>query len=325
MRLKAILALFSAFALAGTALAEGGSGAEGKILFEQKCTSCHTLGAGARVGPDLNGVLQRRTEEWILRFVTRPDRMIAEKDPVAVRLFEQYNRIAMPNLGLKPNEARALLAYLQGATAAIEAAGHEAPATAAADMPWPALAAPQSLVLGAFLLIAVFILLTFAWVGMSTRSPSEVSVEKAYRIRKDLFIAATIAVVVLLITTMPGAPYAAANVKADRIVYVTARQFEFVFSDEPITSSADLGRVPALQRLDVSQGSLVEFRVTSLDVNHGFGVYGPGRQLLAQAQAMPGYVNRLRVRLEQPGQYKVFCLEYCAAGHHFMQSGFAVK
>jgi cytochrome c oxidase subunit 2 len=150
-------------------------------------------------------------------------------------------------------------------------------------------------------------------------------VKRAYRVRKVFFVAASVTLVALLAATLPLVPYAGAGVKADRVVHVASRQFDFVFSDEPIVSVADVGRVPTIQRLELKAGSLVEFRVTALDVNHGFGLYGPHRQLVAQTQAMPGFVNRLFVRLTEPGQYKVLCLEYCAAGHHLMQTGLTVN
>lgn len=323
MRIAAVLAIACSLLLSGVASASAVAPVEGKGLFEQKCASCHTIGGGKRVGPDLNGVTERRPQEWLLRFIIEPDKMIAGKDPVAVRLYEEYNRIAMPNLGLKDSEARALIDYLRSASTAVAPAATKP--TAAVRLPQPDLAAPQSTILGVFLLMTVIIVLVFAWVGLSTRSPEKVDVKKAYAIRKVLFITAAVILVALLFATIPNAPYAGSGVKADRIVYVAARQFDFVFSDEPIVSVADLGRVPTIKRLEVPPGAVVEFRVTSLDVNHGFGVYGPGRQLLAQTQAMPGYVNRLLVRLAQSGRYKVFCLEYCAAGHHLMQSELTVK
>jgi cytochrome c oxidase subunit 2 len=40
-------------------------------------------------------------------------------------------------------------------------------------------------------------------------------------------------------------------------------------------------------------GSTVEFRLTSLDVTHGFGLYDPNRQIIAQTEAMPRCVTRL--------------------------------
>lgn len=65
-------------------------------------------------------------------------------------------------------------------------------------------------------------------------------------------------------------------------------------------------------------GVPVEFDVTTADVNHGFGIYDASDRLLAQAQAMPGVTNRLVYTFEQPGAYRVLCLEYCGLAHHAM-------
>ena len=54
-------------------------------------------------------------------------------------------------------------------------------------------------------------------------------------------------------------------------------------------------------------------------------IYAPGRKLIAQTQAMPHYVNRLRVKFETPGKYDIFCLEYCGVGHHMMHQTFQVQ
>lgn len=319
LRDTALLAA-AALALAGAARAD--TAADGKVLYEQKCAACHTIGGGDRIGPDLHGVAARRPEAWLLRFITAPDKMIAAKDEVAVRLYEKYNRIIMPNLGLSEADARAVLAHIQAVTAgAVPAAAAARPS----PLPQPELAAPQSAVLTTFLVLAALIVAVFGWIALSTRSPAEVDVKRAYGVRKVFFVTAAVVLVALLVATLPRAPYARADLKPDRIVHVAARQFDFVFSDEPIVRATDIGRVPTIQRLALKAGTLVEFRVTSLDVNHGFGLYGPQRQLVAQTQAMPGYVNRLVVRLAEPGQYKAFCLEYCAAGHHLMQVGLTVE
>lgn len=68
----------------------------------------------------------------------------------------------------------------------------------------------------------------------------------------------------------------------------------------------------------------VEFRVTSADVNHGFGIYDPDGRLLAQTQAMPGVTNRLLYTFARPGRYRVMCLEYCGLIHHGMRAEFEV-
>lgn len=298
---------------------DAGAAAQGKALFEQKCTACHTVGAGDRVGPDLRGVTERQSIEWITRFVSAPEKLIAAKDPIATELYEKYNRIVMPTLGLTPDETKSLIAYLQQAGAAAPAAQPAAPALPAE------LGATQRTVLVTFLAFTAVIVIVFAWIGLSTANPTEVDVKRAYSVRTVFFVVATAAVVAVLALTFPGVPYASASAKADRVVYVAARQFEFVFSDEPATSDAELTRVATRRQLDLPAGTLVEFRVTALDVTHGFGLYGPHRELVAQTQAMPGYFNRLLVRLPEAGSYKVLCLEYCAAGHHLMQTDLNVK
>lgn len=65
----------------------------------------------------------------------------------------------------------------------------------------------------------------------------------------------------------------------------------------------------------VQVGSMVEFRVTSKDVNHGFALYAPDGRIVTQTQAMPGYTNKVLYTFTQPGTYKVRCLEYCGLGH----------
>ena len=70
----------------------------------------------------------------------------------------------------------------------------------------------------------------------------------------------------------------------------------------------------------VKAGSVVEFRVTSDDVNHGFALYAPDGLIVAQTQAMPGYTNKLLHTFKQPGTYTVQCLEYCGLGHAPMKT-----
>lgn len=70
----------------------------------------------------------------------------------------------------------------------------------------------------------------------------------------------------------------------------------------------------------VRAGSPVEFRVTSKDVNHGFGLYAPDGRIVTQTQAMPEYTNKLVHTFDEPGTYKVMCLEFCGIGHAPMTS-----
>ncbi len=71
-------------------------------------------------------------------------------------------------------------------------------------------------------------------------------------------------------------------------------------------------------------GEPVQFHVTSDDVNHGFAIYNPDNKIIAQTQAMPGYVNQLNVTFTEPGLHRILCLEYCGLAHHGMIADFTV-
>lgn len=70
----------------------------------------------------------------------------------------------------------------------------------------------------------------------------------------------------------------------------------------------------------VEAGSVVEFRVTSDDVNHDFAIYAPDGRIVTQTQAMPGYANKLLYTFDRAGTYTVQCLEYCGLGHAPMRT-----
>jgi mono/diheme cytochrome c family protein len=86
--------------------------ARGEQLFTEKiCNTCHSIGSGRLVGPDLNGVTERRTREWILHMIMRPDSMI-QADSIAHRLFGEY-MTPMVNQNLSRDNASALYEYLR--------------------------------------------------------------------------------------------------------------------------------------------------------------------------------------------------------------------
>ena len=95
---------------------EKGTGAR---LFRTRCASCHVIGEvvpkeqnGRLIGPDLLGVTDRRDPEWLARWIAEPDKMLAEKDPLAHALFEQYGRVPMPNMALNRQDVAALVEFL---------------------------------------------------------------------------------------------------------------------------------------------------------------------------------------------------------------------
>lgn len=71
-------------------------------------------------------------------------------------------------------------------------------------------------------------------------------------------------------------------------------------------------------------GESVQFHVSTDDVNHGFAIYDPDDKIVAQTQAMPGYVNKLDITFTDIGKHRILCLEYCGLVHHKMITEFNV-
>ena len=89
----------------------------GEYLFASRCSSCHTIGQGDKLGPDLLGVTQRRERAWLLRYIQVPDKVLASGDPIAAALYEKYSKARMPNVNLGSADAAAIVSYLEARTA----------------------------------------------------------------------------------------------------------------------------------------------------------------------------------------------------------------
>jgi protein SCO1/2 len=90
----------------------------GPSMFRTRCAACHSIGGGDGVGPDLLGVTNARGREWVTKYILAPDKALAANDPVAVALFNKYNKVKMPNLHLPPADVQLLIDYLDAQTAA---------------------------------------------------------------------------------------------------------------------------------------------------------------------------------------------------------------
>jgi cytochrome c oxidase subunit 2 len=101
-----------------------------------------------------------------------------------------------------------------------------------------------------------------------------------------------------------GRPVASRRPDGSLVVPVVAGMF--AFNPDPIEVPAN---VP------------VTFRLTSMDVIHGFEVVGTN----ANAMAIPGYVSQFTVTFVRPGEYPIACNEYCGLMHHAMVGKLIVK
>lgn len=85
----------------------------GKQLFNNRCASCHAVGKRL-VGPDLQHISERRESDWLYKFITNSQSLIAANDKDAVAIFEEYNKIVMPtHLDLKTDDIQNILAYIE--------------------------------------------------------------------------------------------------------------------------------------------------------------------------------------------------------------------
>jgi len=85
--------------------------AEGKNIYEMKCSACHKLSEQRVVGPGWAGVTNRRTPEWIMNMIMNVDVML-EEDAEARKLLEEC-LTRMPNQGVERESARALVEFMR--------------------------------------------------------------------------------------------------------------------------------------------------------------------------------------------------------------------
>lgn len=102
------LILFFSFIWTGQSLSQG----TGADLFKVKCGICHTIGKGKLIGPDLANVQDRHSEDWLLKFIHSSQSTIKSGDPDAVKLFEENNKVIMPDPMISDAEIKSILDYI---------------------------------------------------------------------------------------------------------------------------------------------------------------------------------------------------------------------
>ncbi len=81
------------------------------VFVSRGCNSCHGVGAGTVIGPDLKGVGARRDADWLRRWLADPAAMIRAY-PDLQRWPAAFGNIVMPNQNLSTAEIDALIGYL---------------------------------------------------------------------------------------------------------------------------------------------------------------------------------------------------------------------
>jgi cytochrome c2 len=83
------------------------------VFVRRGCNSCHGVGAGTVIGPDLKGVATRRDADWLKRWLADPAAMLRAY-PELQSWPAAFGNIVMPNQNLTTPEIDALVRYLAG-------------------------------------------------------------------------------------------------------------------------------------------------------------------------------------------------------------------
>jgi cytochrome c551/c552 len=85
---------------------------KGKAIFTSRgCNACHTVGKnGKMAGPDLAGVTERRSHDWLKRWLKNPTEMIGS-DSIADAMVVEAKNVKMPNMKLSDSDIDALINY----------------------------------------------------------------------------------------------------------------------------------------------------------------------------------------------------------------------
>ena len=86
---------------------------DGAQIFKTNCISCHTIGGGRLIGPDLEGITKKRKTDWLKKWINSSSDLIASGDADAIAIFEEYNKVAMTSFYFEDEDMDALLAYLE--------------------------------------------------------------------------------------------------------------------------------------------------------------------------------------------------------------------
>lgn len=88
-------------------------GAKGEELFKANCTSCHAMNV-KQVGPALQGIVGKRTEAWLLKWISNNEKLRASGDKDAIAVYNENGGAAMTvfeNLG--DDNIKLLITYMK--------------------------------------------------------------------------------------------------------------------------------------------------------------------------------------------------------------------
>jgi cytochrome c551/c552 len=129
----------------------------GEALFKANCTACHVVGEDVVVGPGLKNVHTKYKEDWLIKWIKNSQAMVKAGDPQAVKVYEQFNKVAMTSFNLSDDEIKSIIGYIKAESEAAPAAPAGGDALTPTGTPEPT--TPWTLILITLTLIILFVIL----------------------------------------------------------------------------------------------------------------------------------------------------------------------
>jgi hypothetical protein len=120
-RVLGIALIFIFVSMLNTSLAQ----VSGEKDFNVTCVACHTIGQGRLIGPDLAGVTDRRSDEWLTSFIKSSQSVIKSGDGQAVILAKEYAGLVMPDTSLSDKQIKDIVNFLRFRDSATDATREE--------------------------------------------------------------------------------------------------------------------------------------------------------------------------------------------------------
>src|SRR5437763_14651730 len=90
---------------------------KGKTLFTSRCAACHNTNK-LIVGPALAGIDNRRSIDWIIKFVQSSQTLVKSGDKDAAALFTKFNIVMPDHQDLKAEDVKDIVDYIKSETVA---------------------------------------------------------------------------------------------------------------------------------------------------------------------------------------------------------------
>jgi mono/diheme cytochrome c family protein len=138
----------------------------GEALFKANCTACHVTGEDVVVGPGLKNVHTKYKEDWLIKWIKNSQALVKAGDADAVKVYEKFNKVAMPSFALSDDEIKAVIGYIKAESEKAPAAPTgDTGATGGTEVPKED-NFPLVLFLSLILLVALFMILNKVQKGL---------------------------------------------------------------------------------------------------------------------------------------------------------------